>query len=153
MRLDSPAARMTAASTHPSLGRGRARLCERNALVGQVGGLAAHGDQLRGNADGNLLRSERADLQPYRGVDTLEFLCGDTFLLERLVNREHLALAADHADIARLRAHGPGEHAHIVAMPARHDHQISGGVGPKLPKSVLVACMNFSRHWEALGVG
>src|SRR5713226_8541380 len=101
MRLDSPAARMTAANTSHLAGWRRSAVLALHGLVGRVGSrVAANGDQLGGDADGDLFRGERADFQADGRVYALEFLCRDAFLFERLVHGEHLALAADHADVA-----------------------------------------------------
>ena len=111
MREDSPAERMTAASMAAQRSAG-ARVFDR--LVRQPAGArdaarcpAPHGDQFGGDADGDFLRRERADLQPHRRVHALELIRRNAFALERLIDRQHLALAADHADVARLGAHGP----------------------------------------------
>src|ERR1700751_4946217 len=83
IREDSPAERMTAASTwaesaRDALGGGfgaRLYFClgvcrlrgvlSIHCLMRQVGGSAANGDQLRGDADGDLFGRERADFEAY----------------------------------------------------------------------------------------
>src|SRR5579862_1440473 len=128
MREDSPAARITAASMAASARR-RLGGCLGNALVRYARRRAApDGDQLRGNANGDFLRRERANFEAHGSVHTFELVRRDSLAFKGLVNGKHLAAAPDHADVVRASAHGPFEHAQVIAVPARYDHQVRGGV-------------------------
>src|SRR5438309_2291401 len=139
MRDDSPAERMTAASTwrrsarnalgcslRPGLrfcltfglGFGRLRrmltvlllvVLSDDGLMRQVCSTAADGNQLGRNADGDLFGREGADFKSHRGVDAVKEFGRKAFAFKRLIHREHLTLAADHAEIAGLGFDGPGE--------------------------------------------
>src|SRR4051794_35821687 len=58
-------------------------------------------NQLGDDTDGNLLRADRAQVEAYRSIEPLE---GDAAAARRdaLYQPEHLAPAADEADVARL---------------------------------------------------
>src|ERR1700730_7220813 len=128
MREDSPAESMTAASTR-SASRDLHCFLRAHGHVRGARGPSPYADKLSSNADRDFLRRQRADLQPYRRMHVLETLRGNAFALERLIHREHLALAADHADVMGFGAYGPAEYAHVVAVAARDDHQVTRSVG------------------------
>src|ERR1700730_4447799 len=123
-REDSPAESMTAASTRSPSGNFHGFL-RAHGHVGRPRRASPHSDKFSGNADGDFLRRQRADLQPYRRVHVLETLRGNAFTFERLIHRQHLALAADHTDVMCFSAHSPAEHAHVVAVAARDDYQVT----------------------------
>ena len=57
---------------------------------------------------------------------------GDAFLFQFPDHVQHLALAADHGDVARRRGDRQLQHAHVVAMAARHDDDVAGLVDGQL---------------------
>src|SRR5271163_4642387 len=110
MRRDSPAARMTAASGLRSATAADISgsvvvktgcLREFDGFVRQIPRVAAHGDQFRRDAHRNFFRRESTNVEPYGRVHALELRRGVAFAHESLVNGNHLALAANHADVAR----------------------------------------------------
>src|SRR5579864_4864168 len=157
MRREAPPERITAASMILPCAYGGARVRDHffhvHFFVRGGGGVAAHGDQFRDDADGNFFRGEGADFEAHGRVDALEFFGAVAILFERFVDGEHFAFAADHADIARFGAHGPGEHAHVFFVAASDDDEVGGGVGLNLFKGLLVAGENILGHGEALEIG
>jgi hypothetical protein len=77
----------------------------------------------------------------------------DAFLFQFLHHRNRLALAADHGDVARRRIHGPAQHAHIVAMAARHDDHVAGFVDRQLGKTLRIPRRRLRGFGKALAVG
>ena len=114
---------------------------------------AANRDQLGRDADGNLFRRQRSDVEPHRRMHARKFFHRDAFFFQRAVNRKHFSLAADHPDVARRSAHGPAQHVHVVLVPARDDHHVRRGGGLDLLKRFLKAGVNFLRHRKSLAVG
>src|SRR5438094_10545767 len=88
-------------------------------------GVTTHGNHLRCHGNRDLLGRNCADLQAHGRMDALHALARDALFFKLLDDIEYLALAADHGDITRLCAHGPAQHAHIVAVPARHDDDVT----------------------------
>src|SRR5215475_12640983 len=97
-------------------------------FVCDAGCVAAHGDEFRSDADGNFFRRESADVHAHGREDAFEFLGAVALCFECFVSRKHFALAADHADVARVGAYGPAENAHVLLMPACDDDEIRRGV-------------------------
>src|SRR5262249_46796435 len=114
--------------------------------------IAPHRYKLSGDADGNLLRRERADFQAHRRIDALELLRAIPFFFESLVDGDYFALATNHADIARWSAHRPGQNAHIFLVAARHDYEIGRGVRLNFCEGFVVAGDHFLRHWKTLQI-
>src|ERR1700728_1696154 len=109
IRRDSPPARITAASglgfrTAPA-GIGElivmqaSSLREFHGFMRQVPRVAAHGNELGADADGDFLRRESADIQADRRMHALEFGRGVSFAFECAIDRNDLSLAADHTDV------------------------------------------------------
>src|SRR5437899_6405258 len=94
-------------------------------LVREGSGAAADRNQLSRDADGNLFRSKRAYFQSHRRANPLKLFRRHAFFFECLVYGEHFALAADHADVPRLGADGPAEHAHVILVASGNDHQVA----------------------------
>ena len=154
MRDDSPAERMTAASTRRSASRDFRPLCA--AVTAMWATLVAPRRTAISSAVMLMAISSGVSApisSPTGACTRSNFSGGNAFALERLIDGEHLALAADHADVARLGAHGPAEHAHVVAVPARDDHQVAGRVRLQLLERVFVCRVNLARHREALAIG
>src|SRR5690348_8967134 len=86
-------------------------------------------------------------------MHALEFLFAKAFSFERPINGNHFATAADHADVARVGANGPGKDAHVVFMAARDNQEISRRGGANFFKGIVKASVDGRRHWEALRVG
>src|SRR5208282_5032130 len=105
MGRDSPAARMMAAIVFILALRGSG-LLDLKGFVLRAGGVAAHGHQLRGNAHGDFLRRESADLEADGSIDACELLLRHALFFQRAVNGEDFAAAADHADVPGLGVHG-----------------------------------------------
>src|SRR5205807_7714157 len=129
------------------------RLLSLDSFVLEIGGSAAHGNQFGCDANGDLFRGEGPDFQSPGGIHAIKKVRREAFAFERLIDGEHFALAADHAQIARLGLHGPGEHAHVVAMPARDDQEIGGGIRLQFGEGVFITGVDLGRHGEALEVG
>lgn len=87
--------------------------------------ISARRNQLRHDRDRNLLRCDRANLQSHGRVHVLKLLERNAFFFKFLVNRDHLTLRPDHANIASRRAHRPAQYPQVIAMSAGHDHDIS----------------------------
>jgi len=119
---------------------------------GRRGGVAADGNEFGDDADGDFFGGERADFEAHRRIDALKFFGAIAALLERFVDREHFALAADHADVACVGAHGPGEDAHVFFVAAGNDDEIAGGIRLNFREGVFVGSVNFQRHWETLAI-
>src|SRR5712692_6041082 len=107
IRLEAPPERMTAASMcflsalAQRVNRRRSRLVFQF-FVGRGRRVPAHRNQFRRDADGNFLGRERANLQPHRRIDALEFFRLVAVVLQRFVHRQNLAFAADHSQVTRL---------------------------------------------------
>src|SRR5665213_3991429 len=150
IREDSPAERMTAASIRGLAGYGGQNagvLFDR--LMCDACSAPTDGDKLGGDANGDFLRCERANLETHRRMNLLEAFGRDAFALERLVNRDHFTFAANHADITRLGVHRPSQYAHVVAMPARHDDQVARGIWFHFLERVLVGGVDLGSHWKS----
>src|SRR5258706_4028239 len=121
--------------------------------MGEIFGPAADGDQFRRNADGNFFGRERANVQSHRRMHVRELFRGDAFFFQRAVNRQNLALAANHSNITRRRSDGPAKHVHIILVAARNDYHVRCGAGLDLRKRFLEAGVTLLSHREALSVG
>jgi hypothetical protein len=121
--------------------------------VGCGDNVAANGDQLRNDAEGNFFWGERANIETHGSENALEFIHAIAFFFERTVNAEHFAFTANHAYVAGWGAHGPGEYAHIFFVAASDDDQIAGGVGLQLGEGVVEAGVDFLGHGETFSVG
>ena len=67
---------------------------------------------------------------------------------------DHFALAADHGDVARVGGDRPAQHAHVVAMAARHDDHVAGLVDGQLGEDFFVFLgVDFGGFRKALAVG
>ena len=55
-----------------------------------------------------------------------------TFLLQLFEDGDGLPLRPNHAHVARRSLHRPAQHPHIVAVSARHDHDVRRLAGRKL---------------------
>src|SRR6266481_3396161 len=160
MRLEAPPERMTAASislfiSPRSLGVSARRSEARFDPYFFVRGgfrIAAHGNQLGDDTDSNFLRRERADLKAHGGVDALELFGAVALFFESFVDGQHFASAADHADVARLRAHGPCQYAHVFLVSASDDDEVGGGVGLDFLEGLRVTGEDVLRHGEALKI-
>ncbi len=115
-------------------------------------GVAAHGDQFGNDADGDFFGSERADFEAHWREHAVKLFRRESFLFERPINRQHFALAADHADVARFGADGPGEHAHIVFVASRDDHEEAGRIRLDLLIRFGERSVDLRRHREALRI-
>src|SRR3981081_1767599 len=51
-------------------------------------------------------------------------MCWQTLRLQLFEDGDRLPLRPDHPDIARRSLHRPAQHSHIVAVPARDDHDV-----------------------------
>ena len=49
-------------------------------------------------------------------------------------------------------AHGPAEHAHVVAVPARDDHQVTRSVGLQFLERIFVSGVNLVRHRKPFAI-
>src|SRR6266852_4077620 len=153
MRLEEPPERMTAANIiFSSARRSEARLDSYFLVRGGLR-IAAHGNQLRDDADGDLFRRERAEFESHGRENALEFFGAIAFCFQCFVHRQNFAFAADHADIASRRAHGPGQHAHIFLVSAGDDDEVGGGVRLNFLEGLVVAREDVLRHGEALEIG
>ena len=73
---------------------------------------------------------------------------GQTFLLQLLEDGDGLPLRPNHAYVARRSLHCPAQHSHIVAVPARDDHDIRRLAGRELRRSLVEI---FGDHLPRLG--
>ena len=102
----------------------------RRPLHRQVRGVAVaelavlHGDQLRQDADGDLLRCDRADVQADRRMHALQALAGDAVLLQRVVDAGDLRAAADQAEIPEVPRREGAQRLEIVGVAARDDDDV-----------------------------
>src|SRR5437868_5474857 len=101
-------------------------------------GVAPHRNHFSDHGDGNLFGHNRANLEAHWREDTLEEVPGNTFFLKLLDHSDHLALAPDHRDIASGRFDGPAQDAHVVAMAACDDHEVTRAVYRKLWEHTLI---------------
>ncbi len=77
----------------------------------------------------------------------------NALFLEFLHHADHFPLAPDHGDVARRRRDRPAQHAHVVAMPARHDNDVTGVPDRELRENLLVLFgVNLVRFGEAVSV-
>src|SRR5580658_805750 len=117
-------------------------------------GVAAHGDHLRGHGNGDLFRRNGADIEAHGRVNALERLARHAFPLQLADDVDHFALAADHGNVARLRGHGQLEHAHIVAVAARHNDHVAALIDDQLGENFFVLFgVYFGGFGETLAVG
>src|SRR5713101_4858838 len=157
IRLEAPPERMTAASmcylsALARLENGRSVRFVFQFLMRGNRCIPAHRHQFRHDAHGDLFRRERADLQPHRRVDAFEFFRLVAIVLQRLVHRQNFAFAANHSQVTRLGAHGPGQHTHVFFMTARHDDQVARRIRMNFFKRILVTRVNLLGHRKALFV-
>src|SRR5687767_9945152 len=90
-----------------------------------LGDLAVfHGDQLGEDADGDFLRSNRADVETDRGVHALEPVRLEAFPEQLVVNALYLRLAADQAEVAKGSCRQRAQRVEVVSMAAGHDHRV-----------------------------
>ena len=116
--------------------------------------VAAHRDHFRGHGNGDLLRRDGADIEAHGRMQALERRARHAFLLQFPDHAEHFALAADHGDVAGRRGDGQLQHAHIVAMAARHDDDVAGFVDGQLGEDVFVlGGVHFVGFGKALAAG
>src|SRR6266481_3240809 len=114
--------------------------------------IPADGHEFRRDADGDLFRRKRANLEPHRCVNAFELVCLIALVLQRFVHRQNFAFAADHAHVARFRTHRPSQNAHVFLVAARDDHQVTRRIGMNLFESFFVARVNLLRYRKALFV-
>ena len=81
-------------------------------------------DQLGGDRYRNLFGSNGPNIQPDWGMDAVEQVRGQTFGLQLFEDGDCLPLRPDHPDVTRRSLHRPTQHSHIVAVPARDDHDV-----------------------------
>ena len=74
-----------------------------------------HRDQLGEDADRNLLRRDRADVEADRGVHLLQVLVGHGVGLQRLVDPRDLGAAADEPEVAQLARRQRTQRFEVVA--------------------------------------
>ena len=87
-------------------------------------------------------------------MNPLQIGARDPFLLQLAHHIQHLALAADHGDITRRGRDRQLQHAHVVAMPARHDDHIAGFVDREPRKNLFVlGGMHIRGFGKSLAVG
>src|SRR5262245_9917115 len=106
--------------------------CERRRvpLHGQFSGVAARelavldGDQLRQDADGNLLWRDSADVEADGCVYPLEPLDRDALGVQRIVYSGDLRAAADETEVPHVLFRQRAKRLEIVGMTARHDDDI-----------------------------
>ena len=81
-----------------------------------------HGEQLRGDAQRDLLRRLAADVEADGAADAIERLPGDAARLEPVTEAAPLGLAADEAHVARRASHDVDEAivGDVVTRPARY---------------------------------
>src|SRR5437588_9484801 len=92
-------------------------LCTEPTHVGQASlGVPPNRNQLGRDRNRNLFRSDGADVESDWGVNAVEQMRRQAFLLKRLENRDHFALGADHADVAGASLHRPAQNSHVVTM-------------------------------------
>src|SRR5271169_858282 len=91
IRLEAPPERITAASMESSLYRflNDAVRIQLQLLVGCWLRVPAHGHEFRHNAERDLFRGERTDLQSHRGEYALELLHSITLFFQGLVHAQH----------------------------------------------------------------
>src|SRR5580704_1502271 len=127
------------------------------AHVGQASTrVPANRNQLCRDGNRNLLRGDGADVESDGRVNPVKQMRRHAFLLQRLEDLDHLALGADHADIAGASLHRPAQHAHVVAVTASDNNDVGGLV--RLERAggfVEVERMHFASRRKAFlsGVG
>src|ERR1041385_9116670 len=88
------------------------------------GGMSSNGDQFCSDGDSDFFRSDRTNIQPNRGVNTIKKMCGQPLFLKRLEYLNYLALGPDHPDITRPSLHRPAQQSHVVVMTACNDDDV-----------------------------
>src|SRR6267378_1714664 len=71
-----------------------------------------------------------------------------TLRLQLLEDGDGLPLRTDHPDVACRSLHRPAQHSHIVAVPARYDHDVGRLAGGELRRGFLEI---FGDHLLRLG--
>src|SRR5579859_531103 len=117
------------------------------------GCIAAHGNEFRGDADGDFFRRKRANFEAHGRKNAVELFRLETVGFKRFVGREHFSFAANHADVARVGAHGPGEHAHVFLVAARDDDEIRRRVRAKLCESRFEIREDLLGHRKSVAIG
>src|SRR4030095_6773122 len=112
------------------------------------------GDELGDNAHGDLLRGDRADVQPDGCVHSLERFVRCAFLDERVEDTSDLGLAANQATVTQRGSRQRAERIEIVRVPARDDDGV-GGWGKSVRCDPLrnVVHDDVDAFAEALGAG
>ena len=107
------------------------------------------GDQLREDADGDLLRRDGADVEADRRVDALQQLGRHAVRGQRVVDARHLGAAADQAEIAQVARRQRAQRFEIVGVAARDDDDV--GVRRKLRVRASQAGMSSTTTSVAVG--
>ena len=81
-------------------------------------GVAAHGDELGEDGDGDLFGRDGADIEPNGRMHAIEELGLEAFAGEFAKDGDGFAFGTHHADVARGGLHGPAQDAHVVAVAA-----------------------------------
>src|SRR5882724_1600313 len=111
-------------------------------------------DELRCDADGDLLRSISPDLQPNRRVYLGQPSFVGTALDQFLPHPRDLALATDHANVTRLRPDGVLDHRFVMLMATRYRHDVRLIIDLEaLEDCVEVLHTGLVRHRKAFLVG
>ena len=84
----------------------------------------AMGDQFGSDADGDLRHGLRADVETDRRVDAVQGFGRHAFVQQVVEDQLDLALAADHADVARAAIDQVEQGLFVVVVAARHDQAI-----------------------------
>src|SRR5438876_6462758 len=84
-----------------------------------------HGNELGQDADGDLLRRHRADVEADRRVDALQGDSGVPIGYQRVVDARDLRAAADQAEIAQLPRREGAQRLEVVGVATRDDDGVS----------------------------
>lgn len=87
--------------------------------------VAADGDELAGDADGDFAGFDGADAEADGGVNAGELVGSDAIIFEGFVDADDLAAGANEADVLRLAAGDGGEGIAIVFVAAGDDHNVA----------------------------
>src|ERR1051326_874947 len=114
-------------------------------------GVSSNRDQFSGDGDSDFFRSNRTNIEPNRGVNTIKKMRGQPLFLKRLEYLNYLALGPDHPDIPRPCLHRPAQQSHVVVMTARDDDDVGRFGRIKLPGGFIeIESVHFARAGEAL---
>jgi hypothetical protein len=93
---------------------------------GHAGGVALRGERLGQDAERDLGRGLRAEIEPDRHAHSRERLLADPVLAQQVQDRGPAAGAAEQADVANRRAQRVAQHRQVVLVVVGHQDQRGG---------------------------